>query len=680
VKWRSVCGGMLLLMGACSGGGGSGGAAGSDTTVGCSGNCAATQPVLTVADVEQVLTQAVFEAQALAARATIAVVDRVGNVLAVFRMGSALQAGVTIASELDAAGLAVVDGGLEGIVLPVTAAPVAIDDQVAIAKAVSGAYLSSEGQAFSTRTASQIVQEHFNPAESLQPGGPLFGVQFSQLACSDLTLAFSGGGPDAGPKRSPLGLAADPGGFPLYKDGAVVGGIGVAADGRYGLDKDITDRDLNVDELIALAGSFGFAAPVDRRADRVTVDGKTLRFSDARIGDLAEDPEQAPPFADFDGVAGDLLATPGYSVAAVAAGVAFETSASGIRADGDVDFPGLDAYVLVDSAALLRFPPSAGTDAALVGGAVLTAAEVRGILQSALRVAQRTRAQIRRPLGSSARVTIAVVDSAGAVLGVVRSQDAPVFSADVSLQKARTAAFFSSPGAADFLRALPNAKYITTTDASVGVAREVVLGDYVDAAQAFLADPNALETGEIAFSDRAGGNLSRPFYPDGLTGRNPGPFSKSPGEWSPFSTGLQLDLSINAILQHVLFTAGVAAADVGAGCVGVDLSDDLGSGVPTVAGPRLANGTQIFPGSVPIYRAGTLVGGIGVSGDGVEQDDLIAFLGLHEAGLSLGGGLGNAPVARRADTLVVQGVRLRYVQCPQAPFLDSSEHDACAGL
>ena len=35
-----------------------------------------------------------------------------------------------------------------------------------------------------TRTASQIVQQHFNVGESQQPAGPLFGAQFSQLACS----------------------------------------------------------------------------------------------------------------------------------------------------------------------------------------------------------------------------------------------------------------------------------------------------------------------------------------------------------------------------------------------------------------------------------------------------------------------------------------------------------------
>ena len=89
----------------------------------------------------------------------------------------------------------------------------------AFAKAASGALLSSGGNAFSTRTASFIVQEHFPPGIDFTGGGPLFGVQFSSLACSDVN------------RVSPLGLAADPGGFPLYKNGRVVGGIGVEGDG-----------------------------------------------------------------------------------------------------------------------------------------------------------------------------------------------------------------------------------------------------------------------------------------------------------------------------------------------------------------------------------------------------------------------------------------------------------------
>ncbi len=142
---------------------------------------------------------------------------------------------------------------------------------------------------------------------------------------------------------------------------------------------------------------------------------------------------------------------------------------------------------------------------------------------------------------------------------------------------------------------------------------------------------------------------------------------------------MQLDVAINAILQHVLFVAGAGVPDVAPGCAGVALANDLSSVGQTIAGVRLGNGLQIFPGSVPIYRGGTLVGAIGVSGDGVDQDDMIAFLGLHNAGQSLGGAIGNAPADRRADTVFAQGVRLRYVQCPQAPFLDSTDDNVCEG-
>jgi hypothetical protein len=88
---------------------------------------------------------------------------------------------------------------------------------------------------------------------------------------------------------------------------------------------------------------------------------------------------------------------------------------------------------------------------------------------------------------------------------------------------------------------------------------------------------------------------------------------------------------------------------------------------------------QIFPGSVPIYRGSVLVGAVGVSGDGVDQDDMVAFLGLQRASVALAGTLQQAPLSIRADTLSPQGTRLRYVQCPQAPFLDSTVENVCAG-
>jgi hypothetical protein len=248
-----------------------------------------------------------------------------------------------------------------------------------------------------------------------------------------------------------------------------------------------------------------------------------------------------------------------------------------------------------------------------------------------------------------------------------------VFGVDVSLQKARTASFFSSASAAASLNGVPAATYL---DGGLVVLRKEPISQYVTAVQNFLGLPSALTDGAFAFSDRAGGNLSRPYYPDGVTGNPAGPFSKPAGEWSPFSTGLQLDLVYNAIVQHVGFVLGAVVADVPANCTGVDGFDNgfVLSGV--IAG--LANGTQIFPGSVPIYRGGTLIGGIGVSGDGVDQDDMIAFLGVHEAAQQLGG-FGNAATIMRADNLAPQGTALRYINCPVTPYISSDEQNVCEG-
>jgi hypothetical protein len=55
---------------------------------------------------------------------------------------------------------------------------------------------------------------------------------------------------------------------------------------------------------------------------------------------------------------------------------------------------------------------------------------------------------------------------------------------------------------------------------------------------------------------------------------------------------------------------------------------------------------------------------------------------LNNAGQILQTGIGNAPPSMRADQLVPQGegTRLRYVNCPVAPFVDSTAQNVCAGL
>ena len=612
MRWIVVLLIAATLAGCGGGAGGDGGPTVAAAAPGCSGGCAAATPTaLTVAEVNRMLSQAVQEAQARGALATISVVDRSGNVLAVFKMTGA-------AATFTISGGRGVVGGLEGVsIVP--------SEYAAISKAITGAYLSSEGNAFSTRTASQIVQENFNPGEIGSPGGPLFGVQFSSLSCSDVVAT----GVTPGPKPSPLGLAADAGGLPLYKNGIVVGGIGVIADGLYGLDLNVGDIDQDLDELIAVAGARGFDAPANRRADRITADGRTFRYVDSEA--IVSNPAAAPAVPG----SGALVTVPAYKpVAAVTAGVAFSTAASGFRADTTTAaFAGLNAYVLDNGAGVNRFPPIAGTDT------FLTAAEVTRILAEAIRIANRARAQIRQPLGTPAQVTISVVDTNAAILGVIRTPDAPVFGTDVAVQKARSALLFSQATTAAALNALgaPASGYVTSMQALIG---------------------GALTNG-VAYSNRAVGNLARPFLPDGINGAGPGPLSKPFGQWSPFADGLQLDLVQAKIVANIL-----AGTNTG----------------PCNAIPAVANGIQIFPGSVPIYRGAQLIGAIGISGDGIDQDDMVAFLGLANAGIALGTGIANAPPAQRADLITVPGGQLRYVNCPVAPFLDTTATNVCNGI
>jgi uncharacterized protein GlcG (DUF336 family) len=619
---------------------------------------------LTADDVRNVVAQAVAEANARSARGVIAVVDRVGNVLGVYRMnGSAIT--VRVGSDRG------VQGGLEGLGVP--------RELAAVAKAITGAYLSSEGNAFSTRTASQIVQEHFNPGEFNAPSGPLFGVQFSQLSCSDLVLRSPGDRNGPGPHRSPLGLSADPGGFPLYKNGVPVGGVGVAFDADYTLDAVVSNLDADLDELIATAATFGFSAPLDRRGDRITADGKTFRFSDARFEDLSAPAGSRADLAS----AGVFQAVPGYTAGGVRAGTVFGSPASGIRpADANL-YPGRDAFVLVDADNGNRFAPRAGT----TGNGAITAEEARVILDEALAIANAARAQIRQPFGTQARVSISVVDANGVVLALARTRDAPVFGLDVSLQKARTAAFFSGSFAAAELAGRVPVQYFSVarqpnatapTTAAITVAGQASIADYVTRFREFTGRAQGLADG-IAITDRAVGNLARPYYPDGIISPQAGPFSRPFAQWSPFHDGIQLDLSYTALAFSVVSYLDRLGLRLTLG--GNPLPSPFPDPAPgSCTGiPKLGNGIQIFPGGVPVYRGNTLVGAVGVSGDGIDQDDMISFLGLHNAGQRLNSGIGNAPREVRADQLVVRGARLRYVQCPQAPFIGSDQQNVCEG-
>jgi len=84
--------------------------------------------------------------------------------------------------------------------------------------------------------------------------------------------------------------------------------------------------------------------------------------------------------------------------------------------------------------------------------------------------------------------------------------------------------------------------------------------------------------------------------------------------------------------------------------------------IPPLAAPdpNLPNGITIFPGGFPLYRNGVLIGAVGVSGDGVDQDDLIAASGTVNF---------LAPNAIRADQIIYRGTRLPYAKFPRNPSL-----------
>jgi uncharacterized protein GlcG (DUF336 family) len=138
----------------------------------------------------------------------------------------------------------------------------------------------------------------------------------------------------------------------------------------------------------------------------------------------------------------------------------------------------------------------------------------------------------------------------------------------------------------------------------------------------------------VALSTRAVGFLAQKNYPPGIDGNNRGPFFAEQDQLSGFS-GTEPD---------VIFTAMPATAP------------DARNGL----NPSLPNGITIFPGGFPLYRNGALVGAIGISGDGVDQDDIVGASGTHDF---------LAPMRIRADEFFFRGTRLPYAKFPRDPGL-----------
>src|SRR5580704_16811888 len=159
---------------------------------------------------------------------------------------------------------------------------------------------------------------------------------------------------------------------------------------------------------------------------------------------------------------------------------------------------------------------------------------------------------------------------------------------------------------------------IFSIDVAATKARNVI---YFSGATRQAADLNEVPMG-TAVTNRTIGFGAQPFFPSGIDGTSPGPFFNlyTQDTETPCTQGFQ---------------------------------------VPSVAWPKAnQSGVVFFPGSEPLYINGVLVGGLGVSGDGVDQDDYV----------TAGGAAGfEAPTDIRADQIVINGVRLPYLKFPRNP-------------
>src|ERR1700731_4767764 len=257
-------------------------------------SCYSARAQLTAADVQNVINQAVTRAVQISPNSVIAVTDREGFVLAVW----------------------VVRGGT------------ATFDEVAtaISKAGTAAYLRSNQNAFTSRTAGFIIQQHFPPGVKNTATGPLVGVGLSNLFISDVNHfkkidmmycpppippAIT---PSPGTFGTPIvftSLDGSPGGVPLFKNGLLLGGIGVTGDGTPqppasfkpaigplfpvppciipapvpGIARDenpfIYINGYDRDEDVALAGQKGFAPSSTITADNVFIGGIRLPYTNS---------------------------------------------------------------------------------------------------------------------------------------------------------------------------------------------------------------------------------------------------------------------------------------------------------------------------------------------------------------------------------------------------------------
>jgi uncharacterized protein GlcG (DUF336 family) len=479
--------------------------------------------ILQSSDVENLIAAAVTRAHRDNATVVVAVSDREGNVLGMFDMTDVRMN----SNDVDPINIVA-----NPHMFPF---PTTQTERTAIEKARTAAFLSSDQNAFSTRTALTLVADHFPMNVANTPEAPLFGLQFSSLPCGDIQLNGNG-------------LTGALGGIPVYLKHAIAGGIGV--DGAAQTE----------DERIALAAvTKQYSVPAAITADNIYVGGIQLPW----IGVTPPGRGHPIPYA----MLTPAIGMPNANYPVKPTFPTFFTPAT---------FAGVPGEIRIAITGSSRSDPNK-----------LTATDVTTMITNSIALAKKTRAAIRLPIGVPARMQVGVTDLDGTPLGLFRTNDATMFSLDIVIQKGRTVTVFSDP------------------DEMLGMLGNTLRSD--------LGVPiNA----DIAFTSRTIGFLAQPFYPPGIDGTPPGPLHN---------------------VQQQLFNASSAI-----------FCEPLGDGVTA------------FPGSTPLYKNGELEGGLGLSGDGVDQDDYITN----------GGAAGYLPApAIRCDQIDFRGTPLPFFKFPRHPGL-----------
>ncbi len=468
------------------------------------------------------------------------------------------------------------------------------------------------------------------------------------------------------PYATGRGIATLPGGVPLYKRGPngvqQVGGIGVFFPGKdgfaafeqnfkAGVNQDVYDR-VNAPrvleaEFIAVAAAGGLPELVDRVSPKIFLSPLSLEATRAARIDLV----------------GIQLETFGPRASQKYPGGGFNTLLDVGRRVGRGSNSGTDEIVTASNLQYIGgkavpqgwlVKPHAAADGSLSTQAVIN------IVERSIAEAQRTRAAIRfrvNPDGfaepaNNAKMVIAVGDKQGNLLGLFRMPDATIFSIDVAVAKARNTAYYANPAELKNADKVDDSLLLDNYTQAELRARGALLNGLgnPDFYRNIAGTQQFNSQNGVALTNRTFRFLVEPRYPSGVDGTLPPIFS------------ILNDHNINqtsGINPRTAENLGAANAPAGSfeSVMGYD-SFHVMSNFRDDTFTANHNGIVFFPGSSALYNGTKVIGGFGISGDGVDQDDVVTFAG--QRGLE-------PPNGYRADQTYYRGVRLPYQKFNRNP-------------